>query len=375
MRVPNSAVGIILLSSGVACAKSPFEQAVEVIQNPKKAIDHLVSVAKTAPVEARSRLYAELARNTQNVRNLKGGGAAEEQWGTAGRIAFPIAAQTMHARSPNGEDLEFWLKVRLAHDYGNLVHKVQIHYGVTPLDEWAYQNTKWVAETFKIPIGNLNTEAQTYGYDIYVRSRRCDLSTDALVALLAHELMHSVQFERWGGSYSNFGYHYFKEFKRANLVYKNNLLETEAFQAQSRVANQKPKALDANGGGRFYFNTDLKTNDNLLWKVTVVDAHHVMIAPKVKESIALDANGGTRPYLGNSQLPNDNILFKIESHGRYVTLLPKVRCGFALDANGGGNDSDGAKTYFNKYLLPNDNLLWDVVPYDGTYFVILPKVR
>ena len=41
-------------------------------------------------------------------------------------------------------------------------------------------------------------------------------------------MVHSQQCERLGGA-SNFGYKYFKEYKRANQNYRNNQLEREAY--------------------------------------------------------------------------------------------------------------------------------------------------
>ena len=55
--------------------------------------------------------------------------------------------------------------------------------------------------------------------DIYIRDQNGRNSACDELELLAHELVHTRQFEKYGRSYSNFGYHYFKEYKKANLKY------------------------------------------------------------------------------------------------------------------------------------------------------------
>lgn len=48
--------------------------------------------------------------------------------------------------------------------------------------------------------------------------------------------LHSKQCEELGGA-GKFGYHYFKEFKKANQSYRNNRLEREAYDFQYRFAS------------------------------------------------------------------------------------------------------------------------------------------
>ena len=77
---------------------------------------------------------------------------------------------------------------------------------------------------------------RTFGYDIYTRWAADEKSRTYLMALMSHELMHSKQYEHYDRSLSNFGYHYFKEFEKANQSYENNKLEAEAFEDAPRVA-------------------------------------------------------------------------------------------------------------------------------------------
>lgn len=161
------------------------------------------------------------------LRDVDPAGASEETWGEAGRVAYLAAAQIMKRRSPRGETLDESTKRRLRREYRELVDRVTIHWGVSTLDEWA-------AAKFKIRLTDTDSVAQTYGYDVYTRWNRGEQSSTYILSLLSHELMHSRQYEQYGKSLSNFGYHYFKEYKKANQNYANNRLEREAFEMESR---------------------------------------------------------------------------------------------------------------------------------------------
>ncbi len=50
-------------------------------------------------------------------------------------------------------------------------------------------------------------------------------------------MVHSQQCERLGGA-SNFGYNYFKYYKRANQNYRNNKLEVEAYNIEAKFENE-----------------------------------------------------------------------------------------------------------------------------------------
>ncbi|HEY9837936.1 MAG TPA: hypothetical protein V6D27_13690, partial [Vampirovibrionales bacterium] len=60
--------------------------------------------------------------------------------------------------------------------------------------------------------------------------------------LLSHELIHCQQHERLG-SLGNFGYHYFKEYKKAGEIYRNNQLEVEAFEFEKEFAEGLSKKI------------------------------------------------------------------------------------------------------------------------------------
>jgi hypothetical protein len=88
------------------------------------------------------------------------------------------------------------------------------------LEEWKVG--PWTVR-FGTPSGG-----QTFGHRIYIKNpwRRRNLSQ---IRLLAHELVHSVQYERHGSTLSGFGYQYFKEYYLAGRSYRNNKLEREAY--------------------------------------------------------------------------------------------------------------------------------------------------
>ncbi|QDT38101.1 hypothetical protein [Stratiformator vulcanicus] len=343
------------------------------LEDPAGTVKAEAKRAEKQLLDSRDKLVKEgekvserLAKLEQDIHNLSPSGVSEELWGEAGRIAYVSAAATMRTRSPHGKPLDFWTKAILHGRFGGLVERVRIHWDVSPLD-------KWVASNIGIDLSGTDTVAQTYGYDIYIDFKEGERPREEVISLLAHEMMHTAQFVKYDSSFSNFGYHYFKEFKKANQKYENNKLEKEAFEVEREFDDYIPVALDANGGSThdFYFNKDIKQNDNLLYEVAK-HGDKVTIVPIVKKKKAFDANGGHSIYMGNNQLPNDNILWKLEPHGNYVSIISAIKrdgtTTVAWDANGGRE-----APYLNEYKLPNDNLLWDIYS-NGESAVIIPKV-
>ncbi|WP_437807797.1 eCIS core domain-containing protein [Sorangium sp. So ce1078] len=152
-------------------------------------------------------------------------GLAEEAWGEAGRYAYSAAANIMRLRNANRpeEALPRHDRAVLRKYYGDLVNHVSVFWGADPLNEWSFG-------PHTIFLGGVESSAQTYGQYIYVRYAQEDMSVRDRLALLAHELVHVQQFERFGSSLSEFGYQYFREYKRADQNYENNKLEREAFE-------------------------------------------------------------------------------------------------------------------------------------------------
>lgn len=150
---------------------------------------------------------------------------AENQWGNAGGAGYPAAAQWMRANNGSSQGLDETQKRYLRPHFGNLVDRVAVVYNANLMDEWS-------ALGYRINLGE--SAAQTYCERIYVDDpyKSGDFSQ---IELLAHELTHSKQCEQLGGA-GKFGYHYFREYKRAGQTYENNRLEREAFDFEKQFA-------------------------------------------------------------------------------------------------------------------------------------------
>ena len=170
--------------------------------------------------------WANITRNLhfQNYTKL----LTEETWGQAGTLAYPAAAQWMKKNNGSSRPLEDIQKQYLRIYFGDLVDQVAIIYDAKLMDGWLYAD-------FKIDIGQVDAIAQTYCQCIYIEDSYKPSDPIQLV-LLAHELVHSRQCERLGGM-TQFGYAYFKEFKRASQSYEDNKLEREAKDIQIQLDN------------------------------------------------------------------------------------------------------------------------------------------
>lgn len=149
-----------------------------------------------------------------------------EIWGEAGRLAYTSAAKLMEALHPKGKRLPNHVINTLYPIYGRTVSNVRVHWNAEPLDEWA-------STTFRIELEGTETIAQTFGYDIYMSfDEPEDCYEGDIMRVLTHEIIHSQQFEKFGWSFSNFGYNYFKKYKLGNLDYDNNDLEIKAYERE-----------------------------------------------------------------------------------------------------------------------------------------------
>ncbi|MDY6936419.1 MAG: DUF4157 domain-containing protein [Cyanobacteriota bacterium] len=149
----------------------------------------------------------------------------ESAWAKAGAVGYQTSAQILEAHNGLSQPLDETQKRYLRPHFGDLVDRVSIIYNAQLMDEW-------VAASFRIDVGQSN--AQVYGNRIYIRDPYKPDDTDQLI-LLAHELVHVRQYEQFG-SLEQFGYRYFKEYKRAGQVYKDNPLEQEAFEFERQFA-------------------------------------------------------------------------------------------------------------------------------------------
>lgn len=159
---------------------------------------------------------------------------AENQWGNSGSPAFTAAAATMRGRHGNSVPLDNLQKKYLRPHYSQLVDQVVVIYGARMMNEWSVAG-------YKIPLPGDASDAQTYCDRIYVKDSYRKGDRNQLI-LLAHELRHSQQCRELGGA-GKFGYHYFKEYKRAGQNYANNALERSAEEKENKIARTIPTRL------------------------------------------------------------------------------------------------------------------------------------
>ncbi|MBD2055326.1 hypothetical protein H6F88_04680 [Oculatella sp. FACHB-28] len=143
---------------------------------------------------------------------------AEQAWGEAGSAAYQAAANWMRANNGSSQSLDALQKQYLRPHFGDLVDRAAVVYNANLMDELS-------ALGYRIPMNQ--SAAQTYCDRIYIDDpyQQGDLGQ---IILLAHELTHSRQCQDYGGA-GTFGFHYFREYKRAGQSYENNRLEREAF--------------------------------------------------------------------------------------------------------------------------------------------------
>ncbi|WP_156800371.1 hypothetical protein [Thalassoporum mexicanum] len=150
-------------------------------------------------------------------------------WGQAGVIAYKAGANTMQARNGQGKSLDIGQKQALRPHFGKLVDRVRVSYGAQMLDRWEVDGKPLL-------LSSVESSAQAFCDRIYVKAPYAKNAPNQLI-LLAHELVHSKQCQDLGGI-EGFGYAYFKAYKLANQVYRDNKLEVEAFKFQNQFANQ-----------------------------------------------------------------------------------------------------------------------------------------
>ena len=144
---------------------------------------------------------------------------AEQAWGEAGSVAYQASARIMRERNGSGQGLDETQKRFLRQRYGGLVDQVRVAYGSSMMSEWC-------AAGKCVNLGGVDSAAQTYCDRIYVGDPYKPNDADQLV-LLAHEMKHSQQCRERGGE-GGFGFHYFREYKRAGQNYANNSMEVDA---------------------------------------------------------------------------------------------------------------------------------------------------
>jgi hypothetical protein len=170
----------------------------------------------------------------------------DQAWGETGATVLPLAAQIMAIRNQGGVGLSPGQKGYLRPLFGDLVDRVTVVYQANLLDRWS-QGGK---ETH---IGEIDSAAQTYCQQIYVRAPAKAQDTERLI-LLAHELTHSKQCIDYGGI-SKFGFEYFRGYYQGGQTYQDNPLEKEARSMELKFAHQLCRNVGCPPtGGRYYVN-------------------------------------------------------------------------------------------------------------------------
>ncbi|MBD2078673.1 hypothetical protein [Leptolyngbya sp. FACHB-17] len=162
---------------------------------------------------------------------------AEQAWGEAGAAAYQSAAQWMRANNGSSQGFDETQNRYLRPHFGDLLDRVAVVYNANLMDEWS-------AGGYRIRVGGVESAAQTYCERIYVNAPYKPGDSSQL-KLLAHELVHSKQCEQLGGT-GKFGFHYFREYKRAGQNYENNKLEREAYDFGKQFATWLSNQLASN---------------------------------------------------------------------------------------------------------------------------------
>lgn len=194
------------------------------------------SLVLIQPVVAKCSIWEKVDPTNPNCHIIPKG-ISETLWGEAGTSGYQAAAQWQISNNGHSQGLDDLQKQYLRPYYGDLVDRVSVNYNANLADEWgAFGKT--------IHVGGVESTAQTYCQRIYFnnpyqRGNRNDLIT------LGHELTHAKQCEQLGGL-GKFGYHYFVEYKKANLNYNNNKLEQEAYAFENKFASSLPEDIAIN---------------------------------------------------------------------------------------------------------------------------------
>lgn len=171
--------------------------------------------------------------SSEAMKDLLAYGVAKEGFAELGRGMYISGAAIMARRSPTGQPMSADFREALRPIYGPLVDQVTLHWGTPLLDKWSSdQVSTWTGGVISVNVSGTESEGQVYGYDIYIE-RQAPIGSSAnerirTLNLLIHEMVHVQQFVNYGGSLSNYGYHYFKAYAEARLSYENNRLERDA---------------------------------------------------------------------------------------------------------------------------------------------------
>lgn len=238
--------------------------------------------------------------------------ALQSTWGEVGRGAYPAAANAMavrHGRHVH-TNIAPWDKRALAVHFGNLVDDVTLVWGAEPLDSWG-------SNRFTIKLGGPHgSAAQTYGKKVYLAPGPSQLSDYDRLQLLAHELVH-VQQNKRHGSMESFGYHYFRNYAKADFRYAKNSMEQEAFAVEEGEPMKKIwDAFATENTHKVFLENPTDTSINMQFAVNGGSKSNVTIPPRTTQwfsgvgrpprfDIFFDADFGPQNLQKSYQLASD----------------------------------------------------------------------
>jgi Domain of unknown function (DUF4157) len=169
------------------------------------------------------------AQSSATIQDLFKSSEPAEVWGNSGIVMFNVGARLSATRNPVGQPLTMAQKKSLRPLFGELVDRVQVNYNSLLMDRWSNGEQE-------VHVGDVDSAAQTYCDRVYVKDAYQPTNRGQLF-LLAHELTHSAQCERLGGS-NKFGYKYFRSYYEAGQQYAKHPLEKEARSIAAKLVIQ-----------------------------------------------------------------------------------------------------------------------------------------
>lgn len=158
------------------------------------------------------------------------------------------ARNILHPAQPLDTTAQYYLRPW----FGDLVDKVRLTWNARLNDHLGFANG----------ILTQGSRAQTYGYQVYIAASQGarDPESPQQLLLLAHELVHTAQYVRYGENLAHFCHEYMQGWAQSRGVYKQNPLEHEAFDTafafaqwlgqQVPAASQTDSMIYLHGGDR-----------------------------------------------------------------------------------------------------------------------------
>ena len=173
------------------------------------------TACEQAPAAEANTLVDEALAQSCPSPDGKADGLGEFAFVTSCRVALLGGFLVEKMRNPDSAPLADEIKTELRPYFGTIVDEARVHWNATLLDDWPIFHVKDVF---------MDVGAQTFGTHVFAKDAD---SGRTVLSMLAHELTHAKQAERFGGVYSFTG-EYCRAFYRARFSYDDNALEVEA---------------------------------------------------------------------------------------------------------------------------------------------------